>query len=222
MPLAILVVDDHSIVRLGLTTLLARSDKFSVIRDAPDLATARRILHEIQFDLLVCDLTLPDGSGIDFCEELRVSHPGLKTLILSMHDENLFAERALKAGAVGYLMKDEADSSLIDAIVKVLAGEIALSAGMQLRLLQRLRGSKNPQQGLASLSDRELGILTLLGNGKSTKEIAFELTLSQRTVEAHRASIKSKLNLRTGADVAAFAISFVRPTTGARQHEKKA
>jgi len=221
MPLAILVVDDHSIVRLGLSTLLTRSGKFSVIRDAPDLATARLILDELEFDLLVCDLTLPDGSGIAFCEELRTSYPGLKTLMLSMHDENLFAERALKAGAVGYLMKDEADSSLIDAIVKVLAGEIALSAGMQVRLLQRLRGNKIPQQGIASLSDRELGVLTLLGNGKSTKEIAYELSLSQRTIEAHRASIKSKLNLRTGADVAAFAISFVRPTTGSRQFEQK-
>ena len=148
MPLAILLVDDHSIVRLGLSTLLSRSGKFSVIRDAPDLETARHILNELRFDLLICDLTLPDGSGIEFCQELRTSHPSVKTLILSMHDESLFAERALKAGAVGYLMKDEADSSLIDATLKVLAGEIALSAGMQARLLQRLRGNKTPQRGI--------------------------------------------------------------------------
>jgi DNA-binding NarL/FixJ family response regulator len=193
-------------------TLLSAAPQIGEVLQAPNLVTARKLLESNRIDAIVCDLTLPDGNGIEFASELRTKGAKVKLLMLSMHDERVFAERALRAGASGYLMKDEADTSLIGAIERVLGGEIALSSAMHIALLQRIRTESSHTSGLAALSDRELGILTLMGHGKSSKEIAFELSLSLRTVEAHRANIKRKLELRTGAEVAAFAISFVRPT----------
>ncbi len=184
----ILIVADHALVRRGLAT---------VIGDEPDLA--------------VIDLSLRNGHGLDLIRQIRARDAGIKMLVLSMHDEKLFAERALRAGALGYINKEEATGKVIDAIRQVLAGKVYVSSAMTERLLKRATGGEEAEALLPSerLSDRELTVFQMIGQGLATREIAERLHLSVKTIETYREHIKAKLGLKNSAELSRHAAQWV-------------
>jgi DNA-binding NarL/FixJ family response regulator len=208
----IYIVDDHSVVRHGLATLLARVPELKVSGEAATYDEALAGISVQPPDLAVIDITLKDRSGLDLIRELRAKLPDLKTLVLSMHDEMEYAERALRAGARGYIMKENADDVLVEAIRAVLRGEIYVSPSASKRMVQNIaEGTSEPDSagGIASLTDRERDVFDRLGQGFTTKRIADELGLSARTVEVHRANIKRKLGCTDAAQVLREAVKFV-------------
>ncbi|AGW94345.1 MULTISPECIES: response regulator [Cupriavidus] len=205
----ILIVDDHPIIREGLTHLLNQHEDLHVCCAA---ASAEEAMAAVacQPDLAIVDLSLHSNSGLDLVKTLRQHYPTLAILVLSMHDETLFAERALRAGANGYLMKLEATEHILNAIREVLAGNIYLSAAMHERLARALTVPKKIATGsIASLSEREFEVLHLIGLGFSTREIAGKLNRSVKTVEAHQANIKEKLDIPNGKELMRFAIQWL-------------
>ena len=205
----ILIVDDHPIIREGMTHLLNLQEDLHVCCAA---GSAEEALAEMacQPDMAIVDISLQSDSGLDLVKTLRHRYPKLAILVLSMHDEGLFAERALRAGANGYLMKLEATEHVVSAIREVLAGNIYLSAAMHEKLARALAGPrKTPAGPIASLSVREFEVLHLIGLGFGTREIAAKLNRSVKTIEAHRANIKEKLNIRSGNELMRFAIQWI-------------
>jgi DNA-binding NarL/FixJ family response regulator len=193
-PCRILVVDDHPIVRQGLATLLAAAPDLQVVATAATIEEALAALAEARPEVAVVDLTLKDRSGLELIAELRKSHPHIKSLVLSMHDEEDYAERALQAGASGYVMKEKADEVIVEALRRVRAGEVYLSPEVSSRMLRAFAGQAGGERtGLAALSEREREVFLLMGRGWATKRIADHFSLSTRTVEVHRAHIKRKL-----------------------------
>ena len=208
----IFIVDDHSVVRHGLATLLARVPELRVSGEAASYEEALAGISAQPPDLAVIDITLKDRSGLDLIRELRAKLPDLKTLVLSMHDEMEYAERALRAGARGYVMKENADDVLVEAIRAVLRGEVYVSPTASKRMVRNIaEGTAEPVTagGIASLTDRERDVFERLGRGYTTKRIADELGLSARTVEVHRANIKRKLSCADAAQVLREAVKFV-------------
>jgi DNA-binding NarL/FixJ family response regulator len=206
----ILVVDDHPLVRRGLRELVADEPDLEVCGEADDVAQALRQVATTHPDIVIVDLTLKSGHGLDLVQEIRALDKQIKVLVSSMHDESLFAERALRAGATGYISKQEPPEKLIDAIRQVLRGEICLSSRMSNRLLHRLTtGEPLEQNPIASLSDRELEVFEMIGQGISTKQIARKLDLSYKTIETHRQKIKSKLNLKNSTELSRHATQWV-------------
>ncbi|MEM5432974.1 response regulator transcription factor [Cupriavidus oxalaticus] len=204
----VLIVDDHPIIREGLTHLLLKED-LDVCRAA---ASAEEALAAMacEPDMAIVDLSLQSDSGLDLIKTLRQHYPNLAILVLSMHDETLFAERALRAGANGYLMKLEATEHVMSAIREVLAGKIYLSAAMHAKLARALAVPRNiPPGSVASLSEREFEVLHLIGLGFSTREIAMKLNRSVKTIEAHQANIKEKLDISSGKELMRFAIQWL-------------
>lgn len=204
----IFVVDDHPIVRQGLAQLINSEPDLVVCGQGEDAYGSLRAIKEAKPDLALVDVSLKDSDGIELLKELRAAAPELPVLILSMHDESLYAERALRAGARGYIMKQEAPQTLLSAVRKVLSGEVYVSDRMGATLLQRIVGGKKPGGDLPMdrLTDRELEVFGMIGAGQSMKEIADKLCLSVKTVEAHREHIKEKLNLKNSAELLRFAI----------------
>ena len=204
----IFVVDDHPIVRQGLAQLINNEPDLIVCGQGEDAYRALRAIKQAHPDLALVDVSLKDSDGIELLKELRSAVPDLPVLILSMHDESLYAERALRAGARGYIMKQEAPQTLLSAVRKVLAGDVYVSETMGATLLRRIVGGKKPGGDLPMdrLTDRELEIFGMIGAGQSVKEIADKLFLSVKTVEAHREHIKEKLNLKSSAELLRFAI----------------
>lgn len=208
----IYIVDDHSIVRHGLSVLLARASDLTVCGEAGSFEEALTGLPAAAPDLAVIDITLKDRSGLDLIRDLREQLPDLKALVLSMHDETEYAERALRAGARGYVMKENADDVLVEAIRAVLRGEIYVSPAASRRMVENIAdGTKDgaSAEGIGSLTDRERDVFERLGRGYTTKRIADELGLSARTVEVHRANIKRKLGCTDAAQVLREAVRFV-------------
>jgi DNA-binding NarL/FixJ family response regulator len=205
----ILIVDDHPIVRLGIRQMLAAERDLEVCGEAETVAAAKQLLARAHPDLAIVDLSLAEGTGLDLIRSLRESLPALPVLVLSMHDEALFAERVLRAGARGYIMKREAITGLVSAIRQVLSGRIYVSEGMAQAVLERLGhdvpGSANP---LANLTDRELEAFDLIGRGLSTGAIAEQMGISIKTVETYRSNIKTKLNLKDATDLIRFAATW--------------
>jgi DNA-binding NarL/FixJ family response regulator len=205
----ILIVDDHPIVRLGIRQMLAAEADLDVCGEAESAEVARQLVDSVRPDLAIVDLSLAEGTGLDLIRSLRESVPALPVLVLSMHDEALFAERVLRAGARGYIMKREAITGLVGAIRQVLAGRIYVSEGMAQTVLERLGReplvSDNP---LASLTDRELEVFDLIGRGQSTGTIAEQLGVSIKTIETYRSNIKTKLNLKDATDLIRFAATW--------------
>ena len=198
--LRILVVDDHPIVRQGLALMIDQEPDLEVCGEAEAADQALRALTRLQPDILVLDLSLPGNDGIGLLKTIRAAHPSLPILILSMHDESVYAERALRAGANGYIMKQEATERVLVALRRILKGEVYLSDRLADRMLRRAVGQPNPSRRpsrpeLASLTDRELEVFELIGRGLGTREIARELELSVKTVESYQAHIKEKLSL---------------------------
>jgi DNA-binding NarL/FixJ family response regulator len=201
-PTRILVVDDHPIVRLGIRQMINADPALTVIAEADSCEGAVTMASAYSVDLAIVDLSLNGGSGLDAIRELTSTRPGLPVLVLSMHDERLFAERALRAGARGYIMKQEAVVHLLDAIHDVLSGRIHVSGRMSQSILHRLgRDGAMSDNGLGDLTDRELEVFESIGRGLSTAAIAARLNVSIKTIETYRSNIKTKLNLKNAAEL---------------------
>jgi DNA-binding NarL/FixJ family response regulator len=207
----VLLVDDHPILRAGLSKLINQESDMAVCGEAEDGPTAFEMVGRVQPDIAVIDISLKGGNGIELIKNLKARHPDLPMLVLSMHDESLYAERAIRAGSRGYIMKEEAIEQVLIAIRKVMAGEIFLSERMKNRMLQQMAGSKGKvvSSPIELLTDRELEVFRLIGEGHSTRQIAGELHLSVRTVEAYREYIKEKLNLKNATELAQHAFHWV-------------
>jgi DNA-binding NarL/FixJ family response regulator len=205
----IVVVDDHPIVRLGIRQMVATQPDLTISGEAASAAEALQ-LAKARPDLAIVDLSLEDDSGLNLIRALAEITPVTRVLVLSMHDEALFAERALRAGAHGYIMKQEAIDGLIGAIREVLAGRLFVSKQMSQRLLERLGQDAPLAPGgrLGSLTDRELEVFELIGRGLSTAAIADRLDVSVKTIETYRANIKSKLDLKDATDLIRFATAW--------------
>ena len=205
----IFIVDDHPIVRQGLVQMIDSEIDMVAVGQGEDAYGALRAIRSTKPDLVLLDISLKDSDGIELVKELKAHDPQLPVLMLSMHDESLYAERALRAGARGYIMKQEAPPMLISAIRQVLAGEIYVSSKMSASLLQRMVGGTSKKQGalpLDRLTDREMEVFRMIGAGTPMREIAENLFISVKTVEAHREHIKSKLGFKASAELLRYAI----------------
>ena len=202
----ILIVDDHPIVRLGIRQLIDAESDLEVCAEAESQQAALATAKDVEPDLAIVDLALAEGTGLGLVQQLHESVPSLPVLVLSMHDEALYAERVLRAGARGYIMKREAITGLIGAIRQILSGRVYVSDAMGQTLLQRLgRDEATPGDPLARLTDREIQVLDLIGQGLGTAEIARTLGVSIKTIETYRSNVRTKLNLKDAADLIRFA-----------------
>lgn len=209
-PTRILVVDDHPIVRLGIRQMISTDPALSVVAEADSCAGAVRMARAFAVDFAIVDLSLSDGSGLTAIRELTGIIPGLPVLVLSMHDERLFAERVLRAGARGYIMKQEAIGHLLEGIHDVLAGHIHVSGQMSQSILHRLGREGSIHEGqLENLTDRELEVFEAIGRGMSTATIAARLNVSIKTIETYRSNIKTKLDLKDAADLIRHAATWI-------------
>jgi len=207
----ILVVDDHPILREGLLQSINRESDLMVCGEAENAHQALGAISKLKPDLVLVDIGLPGKSGFELVKDVRTAHPEVPVLVLSMHDESLYAERVLRAGARGYIMKHERPGKLIEAIRSVLSGKAYVSEKMAARILdvfsgRRPKGSSVP---LERLTDREFEILELIGRGKSSHEIAKALHLSVKTVDTHRTHLKGKLNLKSALQLTHYAVCWV-------------
>ena len=204
----ILVVDDHPITRQGLAQLINFESDLEVCGEADGVARARALIDELNPDLVLLDITLPDGSGLEVIKDTLAVHPKCQILVISMHEEALYAERVLRAGGRGYIMKQEGGKKIMEAIRRVRSGKVFLSDDMSARVLESLSGGNTTRETvpLQTLTDREFEVFELIGQGKSTKAIAEHLHLSVKTVEVHRLNMKRKLRLASASDLVAFAI----------------
>lgn len=205
----VFIVDDHPIMRLGLSQLIQSIDGVEVAGEAGSATEALHLLDEADaVDLAIVDVSLPDRSGLELIKDLRVLHEEIKCLVISSHDEEVYAERVLRAGGRGYMMKDRAPDLLETAVKQVLGGGVFLSAEMTARMMEVIAGGGS-SVSVSSLSDRELEVYRAIGDGKSSREIAGVMGISIRTVDAHRTHIKEKLNLRDAAELTHSAIRWV-------------
>ncbi len=212
----LLLVDDHPIMRHGLAQLIRNEEGLEVCAEAGTARAGLDAVGEFKPDLVVIDLTLPDKNGLELLKDIQAVYPGTLCLVLSMHDESMYGERALRAGARGYIMKEAAADHLITAARKVLNGGIYVSDSMASRMLEQVTGNRQKASTAAidTLTDRELEVLELIGQGVATKLIAERLKISARTVEAHRAHIKEKLSITDGAALVRHAVQWVEQQAG--------
>jgi DNA-binding NarL/FixJ family response regulator len=206
----IFIVDDHPIVREGLSLMMNREPDLVVCGEAEEAATALQAITSTRPDFLIVDISLNGPDGLDLLKSIRVRFPNLPVLILSMHDESIYAERALRAGANGYIMKQEATEKVLIAVRQILNQKVYVSDRIANRMLQHyINGAANETHSpIAELSDRELEVFRLIGEGHSTRMIADELHLSVKTVESYQAHIKDKLSLKTGRELVQRAIQW--------------
>jgi DNA-binding NarL/FixJ family response regulator len=211
-PVTFLVVDDHPVFRQGLVALVRSNMRYQVCGEAGSAEEALAALEKVVPDIALVDISLVGQNGLDLVRTLKASHPSTLILIISMHDEVVYAERALKAGARGYVMKQEAASVMLDAITTVLSGKIYVSAAMRDRLLETMftRREENETPSVERLSDRELEVLERIGQGYGAAEIAKMLNLSVKTVNAYRDHIKEKLRVDGAGDLRRFAVKWVQ------------
>ena len=207
----ILIVDDHPIVRQGLSELVNHENDLIVCGQAEDANQAMKAVKELKPDIVIVDISLKETSGMELIKDLNVQYPKLPLLALSMHDESLYAERVLRAGAKGYIMKAEATEKVIMAIRKILSGEIYISDKMASKMMRKLVGGSSEINAspVELLSDRELEVFQLIGKGFGTRQIAERLYLSVKTIETYRAHIKEKLNLEDSAALLRYAIQWI-------------
>ncbi|KAB2665329.1 MAG: response regulator transcription factor [Verrucomicrobia bacterium] len=212
----ILLVDDHPITRQGLVAMIGLEPDLQVCGEAESAGAALALLGRTKPDLILVDLSLPGRSGLDLIKDLAATHPGIPALVLSMHDEGLYAERSIRAGARGYLMKSAGGQAVMEAIRHVLSGKIYVSAAVGTRILESLGTRQQPGNGtpMAGLSDREFEVFQLIGEGVGTREIAGRLNLSVKTVEAHRAHLKEKLRVKDATGLVREAVRWVESQQG--------
>jgi DNA-binding NarL/FixJ family response regulator len=199
----ILVVDDHPITRYGVTQLINHEPDLLVCGEAESAQQALVAIKSAPPDLVLADITMPGRSGLEFIKDLRAQQPRVPVLVMSMHDENIYAERVLRAGGRGYIMKNEGGEKLLDAIRQVLQGQVYVSKSMSAALLEVFtpHRSSGGQATPGALSDREFEVFQLIGQGLSAQQIGRRLNLSVKTVGTHRQHIKQKLKLRTGPEL---------------------
>ncbi|MFO1498927.1 MAG: response regulator transcription factor [Verrucomicrobiota bacterium] len=204
----VFIVDDHPIVQQALGDMLNHEADLEVCGSTQNARAALDQIEKLRPDLVILDLVLNGANGIDLLKDIRVRYPKQLVLMLSMHDEAIYAFRACRAGAAGYIMKAEATEKLLVAVRQILEGGLYLSDRMQKRVLDRMHARTTEEQAhpLDQLSDREIEVLRLLGHGRSTREIAGQLHLSVKTIESHRAHLKEKLNLKTGTELVQYAV----------------
>lgn len=212
MPRRLFIVDDHPLMRRGYRALLESEPDLEVCGEAGTVIDGIAGIRATNPDLVIADITLGDGSGIDLIRRVQAWRPALPILVVSMHDEVMYAERALRAGARGYLTKGETDADLVSTVRVLLAGGQHLTPRMQARALQQLRGRAAPadQPAEAVLADRELEVLELLGRGFSTRDVAEALRVSPKTVETYRGRIKEKLGLADSSELLHRAVLFAQ------------
>jgi DNA-binding NarL/FixJ family response regulator len=208
----ILIVEDHPLFREGLRQMIDRDPALTVCGQAADAASTMRSVLELKPDLVLVDISLEGGNGIDLIKTLKAKYDELPVLVISMHDESLYAERALRAGALGYVMKSESTRTVKAAIFKALDGEIFLSGKMSGSVLAKLmRGKPDaPASPIDQLSDRELEVFQMMGEGKPTRQIAEELDLTIPTIHSFRNRIKDKLDLKNSTELLLHAMQWVR------------
>ena len=209
----VLIVDDHPILRKGLTLLINQEPDLFVCAEAENAQMALESLDNVMPDMAIVDISLPGIDGIELIKELRLRHKEMPVLVVSMHDEALYAERSLRAGARGYIMKQEALEKVLVAIRKVLEGEIFVSERITTKMLEKfvsVEGVSQAASPIDLLSNRELTVFRLIGQGHKTRQIAERLHLSIKTVESYRAHIKEKLKLGDGTDLLKYAIQWVQ------------
>jgi DNA-binding NarL/FixJ family response regulator len=207
----IIIVDDHPIVRRGLIELINHENDLVVCGQAEDAPQAMKAIRTLKPHIVIVDISLKETNGVELIKDIKVQYPSLPVLALSMHDEFLYAERCLRAGAKGYIMKQQATEKVVTAIRKVLNGQVYLSDKMAAKMMCKLVGS-GPEIGASPidhLSDRELEVFLLLGQGHGTRQIAEKLHLSIKTIETYRAHIKEKLNLASATELLQYAIQWV-------------
>lgn len=217
----VLIVDDQPLLREGLAQLINRQTELVCCGEADGGATAQAAVARLNPDLVILELRLGDADGLELIKSLKARFPRLGVLVLSQYDEPIYAERALRAGALGYVVKQAAAEAILRAIRTVLAGEICVSPRLAAQVLQRLvqAGPKATGGGVDSLTDREPQVFRLTGLGRSSRQIATELNLSFKTVETHRENIKHKLGLHCAADLVRYAAAWLqgRPSTPGRE-----
>lgn len=218
-PRRVLLVDDHPVVRQGLRVLIDQEPDLIVCGDAGGADEAVAAVNELSPDVVLVDLRLGESSGIDLISRLKQDIPDIRVLVFSMHDESIYAERALRAGARGYVVKESPPEALVEAIRRILDGGVVLSEAATSRILRRTFGEQEREgqfgdEVLDRLSQREQQVFTMIGRGIATGEIATELGLSVKTVDSHRANIKRKLGLRDGAELVRRAIHWVDSECG--------
>jgi DNA-binding NarL/FixJ family response regulator len=210
-PVRVLVVDDHPIIRHGMAELIGQQPGLEVAAQASSAGEALQFAMKGDFDLAIIDVSLEGVSGLELIKQIRERGVETPILVMSMHDEMFYAERALRAGAQGYIMKQRGTTDILKAVQRVLDGELYLSSEMADQLLRRaVDGGTPDRSGPAQLSDRELEVLQLLGQGVSTREIADQLHLSIKTIESYRANIKRKLELKNATELMRYAVDWVR------------
>jgi DNA-binding NarL/FixJ family response regulator len=206
----VLIVDDHPIMRQGLVALINNEPDLMVCCEAETTGEALTMLEQRHPEILVTDLSLPDRSGLELIKDVAARFPGIPVLALSMHDEAIYAERVLRAGGRGYVMKQEGGRKLLDAIRAVLGGKTHVSERMSARIVELFAGRRPAHESpVSALSDREFEVFQLIGRGRGTREIAAQMRLSIKTVEAHRLHIKEKLGLASAAALTRHAVRWV-------------
>jgi DNA-binding NarL/FixJ family response regulator len=207
----ILLVDDHPMMRIGVTTLINAEPDLQVVAQANTAEQALTEIPSCKPDLVVTDMTMPGRGGLEFIKDVKALYPELPVLVVSMHDELLHAERALRAGARGYLMKEAGGEKLLEAIRKVLSGQPYVSERMATKIFDIFSGRRSTSQTspIEKLTDREFEILQLIGQGLTSKAIAQRLNLSSKTVDVHREHIKEKLQLENATSLIRYAVRWV-------------
>jgi DNA-binding NarL/FixJ family response regulator len=206
----VMLVDDHPLVRRGVADVIAREADLEVCGEASDVIETLDALERAKPDLVLVDLSLKTGHGIELIEKIKARNSQIKTLVSSMHDETLFAERVLRAGAMGYITKQEPPEMLLKAIRQVLRGELYLSPRMTSRLLRRVaEGGATREDPVQTLSNREVEVYEMIGQGLTIQQIAQRLHLSPKTVETHREKVKQKLNVKNSAELNRRAVQWV-------------
>ena len=212
----VLLVDDHPIVRQGLTQLINQEADMAVCAQAEDGESALHAIAMYRPDIVLLDISLNGPDGLAVLKEIRMANSTLPVLVLSMHDESLYAERALRAGANGYIMKQEATEKVLEAIRRIRAGEVYVSERIAKRLLRQVVSHAGEVQSpIEALTDRELGVFRLIGRGRGTRQIAEDLRLSVKTVESYQAHIKEKLGLKNARELAQHAFQWIAREGGA-------
>lgn len=210
-------MDDHAVVRFGIAQLINRQPDLAVCGEEEDASKAMSAIERLKPDMVIADISLKDSSGLELMRNIKAQFPGLPVLVVSVHDESIYAELVFRAGALGYLMKQEALEKIPTAIRQVLGGNIYVSSALGARMLQQqIRGQTDLKESpVKGLSDRELEVFQLIGRWKKTKEIAAELHLSVKTIEYYREQIKKKLNLKDAAELTQYATAWVQRETPA-------
>jgi DNA-binding NarL/FixJ family response regulator len=209
----ILIVDDHPMTRYGIAQLIGQEHDLAVCGEVENAHRALAAVKTLKPDLVLADLAMPGKSGLELIRELKIQHPDVAVLVVSMHDESIYAERVLRAGGRGYLMKSAGGEKLIQAIRRVLSGQVCVSEAMSDRIMDVFAGRRPGgarDSTLATLTEREFGVFELLGQGLTTRETAKNLHISAKTVETHRLHIVEKLKLKGSSELTKFAICWVR------------